>query len=242
MSGVADSQSAVAEVTVVFTDLRASTRLYHEVGDEQAVASVVSHFAVLNEAFRAEGGVLVKTMGDAAMAVFESPAAALRAVLSAQESLASGNRGRSLVLKAGIHHGPCISLPLNGRLDYFGSTVNAAARLVGLASGHDVVVSGPVLGDPGTADVLAERADAFRVDPLEAALKGFDEERLELWRVASIRDPLSAAAPNHDSGRTRWALSRRRRVGSARALPRASMGRRGLARSRACSHSVLVGG
>jgi class 3 adenylate cyclase len=142
----------------------------------------MDHFDVLRDAIVAAGGTVVKTVGDAVMAVFRHPAAAIEAILRAQHRLAAPPEGvRPLVLKAGVHYGPCIAVTLNERLDYFGSTVNAAARLVSLSSGTDVIVSGAVRADPEVSELLAD--PDIGVEPLEAELKGFDE-RFELWRLA----------------------------------------------------------
>jgi class 3 adenylate cyclase len=70
---------------------------------------------------------------------------------------------------------------LNDRLDYFGSTVNAAARIVALSTGEDVVVSGAVRDDPEVAAELA--GGGVSAEPLDAVLKGFDDVPFELWRV-----------------------------------------------------------
>jgi class 3 adenylate cyclase len=86
-----------------------------------------------------------------------------------------------LQLKVGIHEGPCLAVTLNERLDYFGSTVNAAARIVGLLGGHDVVVSGTVRDDPEVAAKLA--GGDIETEPIEAVLRGFDDAPFELWRV-----------------------------------------------------------
>jgi class 3 adenylate cyclase len=171
---------AIGSLTVVFTDLRDSTRLYREIGDAPAYGSVVSHFDVLHDAVADEGGAVVKTIGDAVMAVFRRPVSSLGAMLRAQAELASPRGGaRPLALKVGVHLGPCIAVTLNGRLDYFGSTVNAAARIEGLSCGNDVVVSSAVKDDPEVAELLA----GYDVEQLHAELKGFDDERFELWRV-----------------------------------------------------------
>jgi adenylate cyclase len=164
---------SVGTLTVLFTDLRDSTRYYREVGDAPAFGSVMRHLDVLREAVASEGGAVVKAMGDAIMAVFTRPAAALRAGLDAQSAVA----GRPLELKVGTHTGPCIAITQNGALDYFGSTVNLAARLVSLSTGADVVVSGDVLADPEVAELELRR------ERVEADLKGFDTT-LELWRVS----------------------------------------------------------
>src|SRR5581483_5869459 len=99
---------------------------------------------------------------------------ALEALARAQELLPE-----PLVLKAGVHYGPCIAVTQEDRLDYFGSTVNAAARLVGLSTGGDVVLSAAVLADPEVASALAGK----RLEPLTATLKGFEDEPFELFRV-----------------------------------------------------------
>jgi class 3 adenylate cyclase len=145
----------------------------------------MSHFDVLREAIAQENGALVKTIGDAVMAVFRRPAGALRAFLKAQQVLASPPEGRRpLLLKVGIHTGPCIAVTLNGRLDYFGCTVNLAARLEGLSSGGDVVISEAVHADPEIAELLHGPGAELTARPFEVTLKGFDEEQFELWRVA----------------------------------------------------------
>jgi class 3 adenylate cyclase len=163
---------SVGTLTVLFTDLRDSTRYYREVGDAPAFGSVMSHLDVLRRVVGAEGGAVVKAMGDAIMAVFARPVDAVRAGLVAQREV----QGRPLELKVGIHTGPCIAVTQNGVLDYFGSTVNLAARLVSLSSGEDVVVSGDVLDDPEVT------ALDLRREPVRAELKGFGGT-FELWRL-----------------------------------------------------------
>ena len=104
-------QISVGTLTVLFTDLRGSTQLYREIGDAPAFGRVMTHFDVLREAIRCEEGALVKTIGDAVMAVFRRPAGALRAILKAQATLADPPDGlRPLMLKVGIHSGPCIAV------------------------------------------------------------------------------------------------------------------------------------
>jgi len=178
-------QISVGQLTVIFTDLRDSTRMYREIGDAVAFGAVMSHFDVLREAIAAEGGSIVKTLGDAVMAVFPRPAPALRAILSAQATLAAAPGGlRPLLLKAGVHTGPCIAVTLNERLDYFGSNINIAARLEPLSTGRDCVISSAVRQDPTVAEMLADPAARLAAEPVEARLKGFDDERFELWRVS----------------------------------------------------------
>jgi class 3 adenylate cyclase len=178
---------AVGTLTVVFTDLRDSTRFYREVGDAPAFGSVMDHLDALRRSVADEEGAVVKSMGDAIMAVFVRPVGAVRALLRVQQELGSPPEGkRPLLLKGGIHTGPCIAITQNDRLDYFGSTVNVAARLVGLSSGTDLVVSDAVLEDPEVAAELA--SGALSAEPFDATLKGLEEDRFELFRLTETAD------------------------------------------------------
>jgi class 3 adenylate cyclase len=176
-------QISVGTLSVLFTDLRDSTRLYRAIGDATAFGRVMNHFDVLKKAIAEADGALVKTIGDAVMAVFRNPESALKAMLRAQEILAAPSDGSApLTLKAGIHTGPCIAVTLNDRLDYFGSTVNMAARLEALSTGNDVIISRALYDDPDVRELLD--SENVVATPFEMLLKGFDEERFELWRVS----------------------------------------------------------
>jgi class 3 adenylate cyclase len=179
-------QISVGSLTIIFTDLRGSTRLYNEIGDAPAFGLVMSHFDVLRAAINAEGGAIVKTIGDAVMAVFQRPAPALRAMLNAQSMLseAAADAGeRALKLRAGIHFGGCIAVTLNDRLDYFGSTVNLAARLEGFSSGGDVIISDVVRADPEVMELLETTDSGLSAEPFQTQLKGFATD-YALWRVS----------------------------------------------------------
>jgi class 3 adenylate cyclase len=110
----------------------------------------------------------------------------LRALLAAQRRLASpASDGatplRPLALKAGLHHGPCLAINQNDRLDYFGSSVNFAARLCPLATGADLVLSDAVRSDPEAAAIIDE--NRLRAIPEQAILRGFVDESFTVWRV-----------------------------------------------------------
>ena len=176
-------QISVGTLTVLFTDLRNSTQLYREIGDATAFGRVMNHFDVLKRVIAEEDGALVKTIGDAVMAVFRRPASALKAMLSAQEMLAMPAAGVApLILKAGVHTGPCIAVTLNDRLDYFGSTVNMAARLESLSTGDDVIISKALYDDAEVREFIA--SENMQATPFEMLLKGFQEERFELFRIS----------------------------------------------------------
>lgn len=173
--------AGVGSVALLFTDLRDSTGMYVRVGDPVAFTTVMRHFDVLGEAIARENGTIVKTIGDAVMAVFPSPAAAVRAAVRAQRILAHPQGPEApLVLKAAVHAGPSIAVTLNDRLDYFGTTVNVASRLGGLSSGTDVVLSGRVREDPDVLRLLDELG--ARSERFDAEIRGIPE-RMAAWRV-----------------------------------------------------------
>lgn len=188
-------QISVGALTIVFTDLKNSTQLYQQIGDAPAFGRVLTHFEILKTAVAAEGGTIVKTMGDAVMAVFTRPVAAVRAMSHAQQWLAAPDRFASpggiaapastlppLALKAGLHSGPCLAINQNDRLDYFGSTVNFAARLCGLASGADLILSSAAHADPEVVRWLASPDCDLVASAERAALRGFGDAPFTVFR------------------------------------------------------------
>ena len=175
-------QISVGTLTVLFTDLRNSTQLYREIGDATAFGRVMSHFDVVRKAIAEHDGAVVKTIGDAVMGVFRCASDGLLAMFEVQQALTEPKDGNTpLQLKAGLNTGPCIAVTLNDRLDYFGSTVNLAARLEGLSSGADVIISRSVYEDAKVQELIESD---FNAVPFDMSLKGFENERFELWRVS----------------------------------------------------------
>jgi class 3 adenylate cyclase len=172
---------SIGSVTLMFTDLRDSTRLYRRIGDAPAFGRVREHFDVLERAVAAEGGAIVKTMGDSVMATFRHPVQALRAVWNAQTKIAEYGEPM-LWLKVGLHKGPCIVVNLNDRLDYFGSTVNIAARLPALSQGGELIFTEGFNDDPEVQAFLAENAKLGALSPFSTNVKGFDEP-FTMWRL-----------------------------------------------------------
>jgi class 3 adenylate cyclase len=163
-------EAGVSQVALLFSDLQGSTALYERVGDAVAFNMVREHFALLASIVRDHDGAVVKTIGDAVMASFGDPANAVKAALAMQARIASfGEEGHELVLKLGVHVGPSVVVNLNDRLDYFGSTVNMAARLQGQSEGGDIVLSRAVADDPAVKPLLA----AVPAREESVPLKGF---------------------------------------------------------------------
>jgi class 3 adenylate cyclase len=166
----------IMSLTFLFTDLKGSTELYERVGDLVAYDLVRDHFRILTEIVAAEAGAVVKTIGDAVMATFLVPHRAVSAALRMRESMRQLNERRGaddLILKIGIHEGPCLAVNLNDRQDYFGQTVNIASRVQELATGDSIFATRAVVRHADTAQLLAShRVDA---EPRELPLRGISD-------------------------------------------------------------------
>jgi class 3 adenylate cyclase len=173
----ADQRLKITSLTFLFTDLKGSTALYERVGDLVAYDLVRQHFGVLQEIVAAETGAVVKTIGDAVMATFSTPDRALAAALRMRDAMTRINAERKnedLLLKIGIHEGPCLAVTLNNSQDYFGQTVNIAARVQGLASSRAIFATKPVMDDPKAAKLL--ETSGLHPSMQRAALRGLADE------------------------------------------------------------------
>jgi class 3 adenylate cyclase len=172
-----DQRLKITSLTFLFTDLKGSTALYERVGDLVAYDLVREHFHVLYDVVGAEAGAIVKTIGDAVMATFPTPDRALAAALRMREEMARINAERGnedLLLKIGIHEGPCLAVRLNDTQDYFGQTVNVAARVQGLASSRAIYVTKSVVEDPNAAKIL--ETSGLQPTMRRASLRGIADE------------------------------------------------------------------
>ena len=172
-----DQRLKITSLTFLFTDLKGSTALYERVGDLVAFDLVRAHFHALLEIISSEKGAVVKTIGDAVMATFNRPEQALAAGLrirAAMEKLNVERGTRDLVVKIGIHEGSCLAVMLNERQDYFGQTVNIAARVQGLSTSHAIHVTGSVIDAPAVTAILDKEA----ITPIQkqAALRGIADK------------------------------------------------------------------
>src|ERR1017187_533728 len=172
-----DQRLKITSLTFLFTDLKGSTALYERVGDLAAFDLVRAHFHALLEIISSEKGAVVKTIGDAVMATFVRPEHALAAGLrmrAAMDALNAEHGTGDLVVKIGIHEGPCLAVMLNERQDYFGQTVNIAARVQGLSTSQAIHITGPVIDAPAGAAIL----DKAAIVPIQkqAALRGIADK------------------------------------------------------------------
>lgn len=177
-------QISVENLTLLFTDLGNSTALYERIGDAPAYGRVGAHFQYLVQHVKEHGGALVKTMGDAVMAVFFSPEEAVLSALSMlrdfPEFVRTHGDWDEVYLKVGVHHGPALAVNENEKLDYFGRTVNLAARLVSAASGPEIILTKEILEREGVMEVLDAQGTCRT--SFSRPLRGVAQE-MELVRV-----------------------------------------------------------
>jgi len=167
----------ITSLTFLFTDLKGSTELYERVGDLVAFDLVKEHFQILHEIIAAESGAVVKTIGDAVMATFPTPDRALAAALRMREAMRGLNekhQSEDLLLKIGIHEGPCLAVTLNDRQDYFGQTVNIASRVQALAVSRSILATGSVVDHPRASEIL--QTDGIKPTARRLPLRGITDE------------------------------------------------------------------
>ena len=127
------------QVTVLFADVSGSTKLYESEGDEVAMEAIARCLDQLRQTVESSGGRVVKTIGDAVMAVFPTPDAAAFAASNMQYAIDALPLvgATKLGVRIGFHCGPVIQ----SDNDIFGDTVNLAARLVEQAARSQIITS-----------------------------------------------------------------------------------------------------
>lgn len=189
-----DVRIGVRAVAVLFTDLTGSAALYAEHGDAAAFRLLHDHFAVLEQALSQHHGVRVKTIGDAIMATFVDPAHALAAALAMQQDFDRWARSLDMRhppgLRVGLHFGPAMAVHTDqAGMDYFGGTINLAARCEGRAERGEVVWTDEVHRAPGVYERI--RAWGGRVERWQAEIKGLPEP-VPLYRARVVGPPADA--------------------------------------------------
>ena len=147
------------EIGILFGDISGSTQLYEVLGDRAALSVIEECLRAATGIVTAHGGAVVKTIGDELMAAFPDPAEMFDAALAMQRCMEAqapqvGIEGATrLALRVGFHHGPAI----RAGADYFGNTVNVAARMVQIARAGQIITSGDIMGLLAPAQRAATR-------------------------------------------------------------------------------------
>jgi class 3 adenylate cyclase len=171
----------IAERTVLFADLRGSTSLYEQLGNAEATSVVTHTVTALSRAVPANGGQVIKTLGDGLMAVFSDPAAALHAsdqmhdvlerlVTRGSEHGASSGL-RALRLQVALARGEVVEMAG----DCYGDAVNVAARLLDHAGDNETLLTSDVFnGLSADAQARFRSLDRMqlrgRVEPVQVYL------------------------------------------------------------------------
>jgi len=184
--------TALVKRTVLFADLRGSTGLYETLGNAQAASVVTQSIALMGQVVASSGGVVVKTLGDGLMAVFDRPAGGIEAADDMHDSLERvvsdaprrrGARLPALKLQVAIAHGEVVEL--NG--DCFGDAVNVAARLLDRAGDNETLCTEQVV-----EGLHGEHRGRFRLLP-RLQLRG-RQEPVQVYRLEARRFGESVAA------------------------------------------------
>src|SRR3984885_10838815 len=174
----------ILSLTFLFSDLKDSTELYDRVRDLAAFDLAHEHFRLLQEIITSERGAVVKTIGDAVMATFETPDRAIAAAIRMREAmsdLGAERQHQSLRLKMGIHEGSCLAVTLNGQQDYFGQTVNVASRVQGLAASRSIMVTESVVENADARALL--ESSGLTPAPRRVALSGI-ADKVSIYEIS----------------------------------------------------------
>ena len=161
-------------ITFMFTDLVDSAKTFEALGDAESFSIVRDHFALLGDIIRQHQGSLVKTTGDGVHAAFLTPESGFNAAVEMQKAVQSSNRknkGKDVSIRIGLNSGSSLSVTLNNQLDFYGSTVNMAARLEGFGEPDEIVTLKRFAEDP----VVSRLVGQYSSQSVKSVAKGFDQ-------------------------------------------------------------------
>jgi class 3 adenylate cyclase len=218
---VAGEGLAVTRLALLFTDLQGSTALYDRIGDMKAFDLVRLHFGYLRECISRNSDAREddRRRGDGQFRRSTRRVASGAGHAGPDRKVQRGRRRRSDRPQIGLHAGACLAVTLNDRLDYFGQTVNIAARVQALSGADEIVVTDDVLSLPGAAELVAD----LEIERSAVQLKGDRRGRRR-------------ASPSR--GRSRLVLDSRHRRSRAVAVDHSSRGEGGVNPLAACPLAV----
>lgn len=141
----------VAHVTVLAMSVGRLDEVYAERGDSGTFAVVHECLRIADEMVSQQGGAVIRMINDGFLAVFEDPVGAVQVALTLPALITESVR---LPTRIALHRGDAMLTTINGRLDYFGMTVNAVFDLLTATDYGDVMITQAVSGDPVVAQIL----------------------------------------------------------------------------------------
>lgn len=160
--GLSTASGLSGTATLMFTDIVDSTPMSMSLGETAWLDAINAHLETLRRIVEAEGGSVVKTLGDGGMYAFASGSSALNAATRIQESV-TRSTNPELQVRIGVHTGDVMQT--DG--DYLGSTVAKAARVAAAAEGGQILVSSTTAG-------LVSASEFEFGSPITVQLKGLD--------------------------------------------------------------------
>lgn len=158
---------------IMFTDVANSTEIANAVGDRDWAVAIGEQLNQQASEIARHDGVLVKTLGDGSMSHFGAASGAMRAARAIQAAAATSQAEPALKVRVGIHAGDVIQS--DG--DFFGTVVNKASRIAGLANPREILVS-------DVARAMADGSSGFEFsDPINVALRGIEGQH----SISSLR-------------------------------------------------------
>ena len=153
-------------MTIAFTDIEDSLRLNARLGDRRWLAVLHTHDDVIRRITAEHGGTVVKSQGDGSMLAFASARRALTcaAVIDRGIAEAFADLEDAIRVRIGLHVGE----PVREANDFFGHTVNFAARVASSAAGGEILVSSLL------HDLLAQTGEFEFAEARSVELKGIE--------------------------------------------------------------------
>jgi class 3 adenylate cyclase len=166
---------AVGRTAFLIAHIQAQRQLMNELGDARAFELMLKHLEWIEEAVAGEGGAVVKTATGGTLCAFDSASAAARAALTLRMRLVDATRDESesrqrLDVRVAVHQGPAVAATVDGRLDYFGHTVETAYDLIAFTTPHQVLLSAALAEDADTIADLTGASHTLELVQLEGAL------------------------------------------------------------------------
>ena len=173
-------------VTVMFTDIAGSTKYFDEHGDLAGMAMVQDCNDTLQPQVGKQGGIIVKTIGDAIMAYWEKPVEAVRSAIAMQQGIAELNKSRSPKQQIRIRVALNVGVGLLKDNDVFGDVVNVCSRIEHETAAEKIGVS------PSVVEAVSKEKDIVCRKIGTVALRGKAGE-MDLYEIVWREEDKAAA-------------------------------------------------